>query len=86
MEIFVTFLIVSEGVVGTLLELLGLLGALAVEIERRLGRDDVAALLTLVSLFPVSDVRRPFLAGGAVASATASALRFIGAISKFLRG
>ncbi len=84
MEVFVTLLGVAEGVVGALLELLRLLGVLAAEIERRLGRDEVAVLLTFVFLFPVSDGRRPLFAGGAVASAIASALRFAGAIAKLL--
>ena len=86
MEVFVAFLVISDGVVGALLELLRLLGALAAEIERRLGRDEVAVLSTFVFLFPVADVRRPFFGGGAVASVTASALRLVGAIGKLLRG
>ena len=85
-EVFVTFLVGVEGVVGALLELLRLLGALAAEIESRLGRDEVAVLLTFVFLFPLSDRRRPLFAGGAVASAIASALRFAGAIAKLLGG
>ena len=87
MEVFVTFLVGAEeivGVVGALLELLRRLGALAAEVERRLGRDEVAVLSTFVSLLSFSDERRPFFAGGAVASAIAPALRFAGAIVKRL--
>ena len=84
MEVFVTFLTGVEGVVGALLELLRRLGALAAEIERRLGRDEVAVLLTFVFLLSFSDKRRLLFAGGAVASAIASALRFAGAIVKLL--
>ena len=86
MEVFDAFLVVLDGVLGELLELLSLLGALAAAIERRLGRDEVAVLLTFGFLVPVSDVRRPLFAEGAVVSATASALRFDGAIAKLLRG
>ena len=85
MEVLVTFLMVSDGVVGALFELLRLLGVLAAEIARRLGRDEVAVLLTFVSLFPVSDGRRRLFAAGAVASAIESALRFTGAIAELLR-
>ena len=86
MEVFDAFLVVSDGVLGALLELLSVLGALAAAIDKRLGRDEVAVLLTFGFLLPGSDVRRPLFAGGAVASATALALRFDGAIAKLLWG
>ena len=82
MGVSVPFLVVEVGVLAPSVELLSDLGASAAASEIRLGRDEAAVCSMTFLLFSFIVERRPLFAGGAVASSTAFALRFGGAIAK----
>jgi hypothetical protein len=79
-EGFVPFSVVEVGVVAPSVELLSDLGAFAAASESRFGRVEAAVCSVTFLLLLLTEDRRPLFAGGVVASSTAVALRFAGAI------